>query len=311
MNPHRIKAYFYLLCVTFIWGAASPIIKFTLSGISPLVFLTYRFGISSLISFILLFLTGLKTLKFERRLLSVFSYAFITTTFSLGFLFWGLQKTSVLDTAVITAVAPLTIAISGAIFLKEHITNQEKIGILIALIGVLLTIFEPLLQGRNEKSLTGNLLITLYLAGNAVSAILAKKLLRENFSPLFLANISFIIGFLTTLPLTLFLADINQIIYTLKNLKFQYHLGVIYMALISGNIGYTLWNKGQKTIEVGEAALFSYLYPLFSIPLAIFWLKEKITPIYILGTAIIFAGVVIAEYKKKRASIRKDLNPEN
>jgi drug/metabolite transporter (DMT)-like permease len=33
MNPHRFKAYIYLLIMAAIWGAAGPVIKFTLQGI--------------------------------------------------------------------------------------------------------------------------------------------------------------------------------------------------------------------------------------------------------------------------------------
>ncbi|PJA42810.1 EamA family transporter, partial [Candidatus Woesebacteria bacterium CG_4_9_14_3_um_filter_39_10] len=44
MNPHRLKAYILLLIVAVIWGIAGPVIKFTLGGFPPLLFLTYRFG---------------------------------------------------------------------------------------------------------------------------------------------------------------------------------------------------------------------------------------------------------------------------
>jgi drug/metabolite transporter (DMT)-like permease len=54
---------------------------------------------------------------------------------------------------------------------------------------------------------------------------------------------------------------------------------------------------GERTIEVSEAALFTYLTPLFSIPIAIVWLNEKITPIFIVGAIIIATGVIIAEVK--------------
>ena len=72
------------------------------------------------------------------------------------------------------------------------------------------------------------------------------------------------------------------------------------MAIISGNLAFYLSNKAQKSIEIGEQSLFSYLYPLFSLPLAVLWLGEKVTPIYIFGGIIIIIGVAIAEVKKKR-----------
>lgn len=72
------------------------------------------------------------------------------------------------------------------------------------------------------------------------------------------------------------------------------------MALLSGSLAYFLFNKAQKTIEIGEASLFAYLYPIFSTPLAVLWLGEKITPIFMVGAIIIALGVFVAEVKKNR-----------
>ena len=72
------------------------------------------------------------------------------------------------------------------------------------------------------------------------------------------------------------------------------------MAIISGTFAFWLSNKAQKSIEIGEQSLFSYLYPLFSLPLAVIWLGEKVTSMHIIGGVIIVIGVAIAEVKKKR-----------
>ena len=77
------------------------------------------------------------------------------------------------------------------------------------------------------------------------------------------------------------------------------------MAFLSGIVGYALWIKGQKSIEVSEAGLFAYLTPIFGAPLAVWWLGEKITPIYIIGALIITLGVFIAEYKKRSKSLTR------
>lgn len=72
------------------------------------------------------------------------------------------------------------------------------------------------------------------------------------------------------------------------------------MAIISGSLAYFLSNKAQKTIEIGEQSLFAYLYPVLSLPIAVLWLGEKITPTFIVGAIIITIGVAIAEIKRSR-----------
>jgi len=297
MNPHRLKAYFLLTIVTIIWGIAEPVIKYTLGGFPPLLFLTYRFGLSTLVALITFFLFGFHFPKDKKLRLELCLYGFITSTVSLGLLFFGLEKTTVLDATLIILINPLLISLAGVYFLKEHVTGREKIGMGIALTGTILTVIEPFIQnGDGAIRFSGNILIFLYLLTTAWGAVLAKKLLRAEINPLTLTNTSFIVGFVTLIPFALFKYSIKDI----TNVAFPYHLGVLFMAFLSGSLAYYLANKAQKTIEIGEAAVFSYLYPVFAAPLAVIWLGEKITPVFILGGIIIAFGVVIAETKKRR-----------
>ena len=137
------------------------------------------------------------------------------------------------------------------------------------------------------------------LVGTA-TAVMAKVLLRADLDPLYATNMSFIVGFLTIAPVAFLTYGPGEIVKIITSTPLSYQLGVFYMALVSGTLAYTLWHKAQKTIEVGEVGLFTYLYPVFGTPLAIAWLKEKITAPFIIGAVIIATGVAIAEYKKRR-----------
>jgi drug/metabolite transporter (DMT)-like permease len=225
-------------------------------------------------------------------------YAFLTSTVALGFLFFGMENTTVLDSTLITLANPLLVTLAGVWFLKEHVTTKEKLGMTIALIGTLLIVIEPIIQGGNGIKLSGNVLIIGYLIATAWSAVLAKQVLRENISPTLMTNMAFIVGFITLLPIGILSHKLN--IGSIFATPINYHFGVFYMAFFSGTLAYYLGNKAQKSIEIGEAAVFSYLYPLFATPLAVIWLGEKVTPIFIIGGIIIILGVILAEWKKRR-----------
>lgn len=301
MSKSRTAAYLALLATALIWGAAGPVIKFTLGGIPALPFLTYRFALSALLALATIPFGGLKLPKDRKTLALTVLYGFLTSTVALGLLFLGLEKTTVLDMTLLAIVGPLLIVAAGAIFFHEHVPPRERIGIAIALAGMVLTVIEPILKnGTTIGQLQGNALILLSLLAGTASAVLVKDLAKAGVSAATLANLTFIVGFLTILPLTVFDGDLPYLVSTVKNLPLPYHLGVIFMAVLSGNLAYALWARAHRSIEVGEAALFAYLYPIFAAPLAVFWLKEKITVPFIIGAFVVAMGVFVAEYRSSR-----------
>ncbi len=305
MSKRRIRAYILLLTATAIWAAASPIIKFTLREISPLNFLTYRFLISGVIGIVFLILMKPKIPNNKKAYFYLFSYS-IFTMIALTMLFMGLDQSRVLDLVVVDVLGPLVTALAGAIFLKERITRREKTGLAIAFSGTLIAIAIPYLinKGFEASRFSGNIMLILFMILDTGSYILAKEAVRNKIGPATLVNVTFIILFLFFVPLNYFIKGGEFFLHESLNLSVYGHLGVAYMAILSGTVAYTLWAAGQKTIEVSEASLFRYLYPTFSAPLAVIWLREEINGYFLVGAVLILIGVILAEYKKhKKQSI--------
>lgn len=299
MGKKRLVAYLFLLGAVSLWGVASPIIKYTLNGIDPFNFLAYRFSISAVLALMFFSYHNTWLPKNKNLIIPLIIYSFISTTLPLSLLFLGLDKSNVLSSTVLISTVPLVTALAGTWFLSEHITKREKKGMSLAFLGTMITIIEPVLKtNHNEGRLLGNIMIFAFILVDTYSYILAKKIMRKGISASYLTNFAFFIGFLTLTPVV-FLKSPGAFIASITSLSFDYHLGVIYMAIFSGTIAFSLWNRGQRTIEVSEAAVFKYLDPLFAAPLAVLWLGEAITPLFILGAAVIACGVIIAETKGK------------
>ncbi len=303
MKTARLKAYAELLIVALIWGIAGPVIKVTLKNLSPDVFLLYRFFLSSLISFFVIYIKRVKGPKDVSQKLLALLFAFLTSTCSLGFLFWGTNETTLLDMSLISLFGPVMMMVFGFVFLKEHMSKRMKIGAGIAFLGSLAVAIEPLVLGSSHGSgygnqLLGNVLVFLSLLSGTFSGLLAKKLMRQGVSPSYLANYAFLIGFITLAPITVFLRPPTETIAQIASAGILDHLGVFYMAYLSGTVAYTLTNMAQKTIELSETAIFSYLYPIISAVLAVILLGDKLSAYTIGGCAVTFAGVFISEFKK-------------
>ncbi len=289
--------------VALIWGAALPIIKYTLQYLSPLVFLAYRLGISSLIAILFL---SIKRPNFShatpRESMGLVLYSTFAVTISLGMLFMGMKETSATLTGVIHALGPVITTIGGFLAFREKITKSEGIGITIAFIGTIVTVVTNLGGGTGDSFvLTGIELVALGMLADGISTLIARAMMKKGtLSAEAITHVSFLIGFLTLILFVLYSMSLPSLLTAIAEAPIQAHLGVLYMAIFSGTIAYTMRNMASGLIEAGEVSVFTYIYPLISTPISILWLGESVNPWFIPGSILIAIGVTIAEYHKRK-----------
>ncbi len=299
MTSSRIRAYIQLLIVIIIWGIAPTVIKFALGELPPFLFLAYRFFITTLALLPFYLVSKDKHIPSETWPL-LLAVSFIGSTLNLGLLFYGTNLTTSLDSSLISATAPIFVILGGILFLHEHETKREKLGVAITILGTLVIAFQSFfeLSTNVPRSLLGNSIIFLSNISFASYLIFSKKVLREKVSPFTITFMMFLVGLITIIPLTFTEVSPSEILPKLTTLSLEAHLSVLFMALISGALAYLLYQKAQKTIEASEASIFNYLPPIVTAPVALIWLHEQITPPYIIGSVIIAFGVILAEWKK-------------
>ncbi len=290
MRKDRNVAYLVLLATAIIWGIATPVIKYTLGFISPFSFLFYRFALASLLVIIPLYLRFKKIKPLKKDYLKYLLLAFLSTSLNLILLFLGIQKTTAIDASIIAIISPVLIILGGAFFLKETITSREKTGIILILGGTFLAIIQPILGVKENPfiNLIGNLLVLSSVFSWVAFTLLAKK--NKRLDPFLLTGFSYLLGLICVFPF--FLAEKTP-------LSPQALPGIIYMAVFSSILAYFFYLFGLSKIEASEATIFDYLKPLFSIPIAIIFLKEKITPFFLFGALLIILGVFICESRPK------------
>ncbi len=300
MNKFRLRAYVFLLITSIISGVAGPVIKLTLRQLPFDVFLFYRFFISSLVIIALLPFAKLHIPKKPSVLIYFLIYGFLNSTVALGLLFLGTSKTTLLDMSLISILGPIATIVVAHYFLRDHLTKRAQLGSFIAIIGAAFIIIGPFLStGDDVGQISGNVLIIIYLIVGALNSIILKRLLRIGVDPLSLTNMSFFIGFISFFVIILVQGKLTDALNIIKNLPLPYHAGVFYMALMSGTLAYFLGNVAQKSIEVSEAAIFSYIFPVISAIFAVLLLGDKLTLEIVAGSIITFVGVFLAETRKR------------
>ena len=300
----RTKAYLSLLVTALIWGAAFPIIKPSLSFVSPFQFLYLRFLIAAPLTlpFIYFYFKRLKpSLKTIKKIVLLELFG---SPFALSILYIGLSKTSALEASLIGATSPILVTLGGILFLREKEEKLEWIGLALSFVGTLLLIFDPLLSGKNLSqsfSFSGNLIILLYNFIITAYYLIVKKAYR-GIPKLFATSISYSVSLVA---LFFFLILSNQSVSPSLLTTPSVAIAAIYMGIFGSIIALTCRIFGQDQIEASEASLFSYLQGVFAIPFAYFLLNEVPSYIQILAVLIISSGVFLGEYRPKRKLAKK------
>lgn len=318
-------AHVAMLVTTVIWGIATVVIKITLNYIPPLTFLMIRFLIVALVLLPFVLLELKKNPIDKHDFLNVALLGIFGQT-SLAFIFLGINYSTALDSAIIGVITPLLAIAAGHYFFKERINNFVRAGVIIATIGTIFVMLEPIFTDGNAVRPVGqrllgnfwlmlnNLMFLLYIVWSKFSlgentAFIKKRFhffhlkpMRKKYSSVQITTLSFYVGLITLVPLALlentgFFGAINPN-FNLANLPLNAVLGILYMALLSSIVAYCLFEWSLKTLTVADSAIYTYLTPLFTFPFAYLILKELPTEITLLGCVVIFIGVVIAEHKK-------------
>lgn len=307
MTTKRTHAFILLLITSIIWGVAIPVIKATGISFPPALFLAYRFLISSLIAVVYFSFNRDQLDMVKKHLPDVLKHSLFTVALGLGLLFLGLSYTDSVSGAILAATGPMFAIIAGFWFLKERVTKMEIIGLGVAIFGSgIITVPTGQLSVSLELlSLFGALFIILSRLFDSIGLVYVKRSLKDGLSPEAITHTSFMVGFALFSLVSLFILPIQTSMQQIASAPLSAHLGVLYMALISGTLAYSLSGRALKTLHIGESSMFSYITPLWATPVAVVWLKEPITVKFVVGAMIIAMGVFIAEWHKRKKAPRR------
>lgn len=305
-NSHKVnykKAFLALIIANIIWGAASPIFKWALQNIPPFSLAFLRFYYAGLILALILLVYRLidkrseslrlqihRMVKSDGKNLLLLSLCGIT--FNITFFFLGLKISSAIDAPIIASAGPVFTFFLALIFLKEKFRLKKLLGMLLALFGVILIVIQPILEKSSDASVLGNLFFILATFGAVAQAIFGKKI-YSNHNFILVTFLSFIIGTLTFIPMALY--EYLKYPEWIAILDYRGLTGIIFGAVLSSTVAYTLFGYGLSKIQASEVAIFSYIDPIVAVLIAIPLLGEKITLAYILGSTLVLSGIYFAE----------------
>lgn len=277
-----------LITANIIWGAAFPIYKLTLTNIPPFTFVFLRFFLSAIILLPFVY----KNLKIKvKDLITLFLLSFAGITLTISFLNFGLTLSSSINAPIIISASPIILIIGSFFYLKEKLKTKVLIGTLISFSGVLVVVLIPFFERGISGTITGNLFLVFAAIFSVIHALLLKKVLPK-YNTLTIVFWSFLIGSIPLLPLII--NEYNQT-HWVNNLTLPVLAGIAFAVILATVVGHSLYAYGMKYIAANEVGIFSYIDPIATILVAIPLLHETISTPYIIGSILVFLGIIVAE----------------
>jgi drug/metabolite transporter (DMT)-like permease len=200
--------------------------------------------------------------------------------------------TSALNTGIIGGTTPIITLMFAAIFLHEKLTKKIIIGAIIGLIGILVIVGKDMFVQGIDISPIGDMVIFLSNIVFAAYITLSKKL-SKNYSPLTLTFFIFFIGSLFFLP-GVYMDTISNPSWIFDLPLFAY-LGILYGILFSGLLAFAFWQYGIAKVSETNVGFFLYISPIVTTLIAITFLGEHVTAEFMIGSLLIFIGLLVAE----------------
>ncbi len=289
MPRSRILPVFSALFSVIIWGGTFVATKIALTEVSPATIVWIRFGIGVLI----LGATVLARRQFAfpsaNDLWMLALLGFIGVTFHQWLQATGLQTARASDTAWIVATIPVFTALFGWIFLKEKMGWLRVGGIVIAALGVLLIVSDGEIAGlfAGWEHARGELLILLSAPNWAIYTILSRRELPRHPA----ARMMFYVMLFGWLFTCVWIFSIGPGLTEIPALTLKGWMAILALGVFGSGFAYIAWYDALREIPASQLGVFINIEPLVTTVLAATMINEPITPVTLIGGAIIILGV--------------------
>lgn len=181
------------------------------------------------------------------------------------------------------------VILADRLFLRENQTRGDLVKLLFLLAGILLYYYP---FGGAEVSLVGMAFMLLSSIGYALNMTLTRRvLLKRQVDTKTLVARTMFVGSAAMLAAGLVLEGMP--VFSLRLL-----LILLYLSLISGALGFTLWTKSQKELTAFESSSVNNLMLIEIALMDFLFFHRAFSALQILAIVIVFASILFIQWKK-------------
>ncbi len=301
MIKNSTKAHLALLGANVIYGANYIIAKGVMPDkIGPSAFVFLRILGAGLLFWIIKSFIKEKVSKKDLGILALCGLLGVAINQLL--FFHGLNLTSPIDASIIITSIPVMVLIFSALILKEKITTNKLIGIIIGGIGAILLVW----YGKNSggtSSLLGNALIFINACSYALYLVFVKPLMAK-YNPVTIISWVFLFGFIWMFPF-----GIQDILSTnFEAFTIQTYLAITFVIIGTTFLAYLFNIYALTYVSPSVTSSYVYVQPVISFIMVSVYAyvlgqsiySQDIDSIKILSCLLVVIGVYMISRKPKK-----------
>ena len=274
-----------LLAVTM-WGGTYVVTKAGVDEIPPMLFALLRFGVASLVLVPLALLRG-GTARLPRPI--PWRTLLLMGLTGVGLYYMGfnlaLTYTTASQGALVQSSIPAITAIMAVIWLRERLSRQRILGIVLAVVGVVLIVARTEPDASARSPLIGNLLMFGTVVVWGVYTILAKRVADVDVVVI-TASIA-VLGTIMLIP-----AALLEVAHApLPSISAASWLRIFYLGALASAAGYLLYGRALRDLDASLVGAFVNVAPVIGVVSGVVVLGEAIAPVAILGGVLVLVGV--------------------
>jgi drug/metabolite transporter (DMT)-like permease len=285
-----------LVPVVFIllWSSGWVAAKFGVMVSGPLTFLVIRYSVATLCFMAICVLSGARWPSSRAEFGHTLIAGVLLHGGYLGAVWWAIgQGVPPGVSGVIAGLQPLLTALAAPTFLGERLSTVQRTGLGLGFLGLAFAVLPKLLHAGPAGIPWFPVLVNVLGMVSVTSGTIYQKRHLHSTDIRVAATLQYLAALAVTLPFAFLLEP------------FHVELGVQFFAVLAWAVLGTsvaaillllyLLNKGQ----VSRVAALVYLVPPLAALQAWIFVGEALTPLTIIGTVIVVAGVYLANYKGK------------
>jgi drug/metabolite transporter (DMT)-like permease len=216
---------------------------------------------------------------------------------------WGTQYSLASNAAILTLCLPVITALFAFFMLKEKMNRIRWVSFAIAIIGVILCSTGDIKNlNFGSKYAIGNILVFCAIIGNSYYNTGCKKV-SERYTPMEMVFFTYIFMVILLTPLVLFYE--HDIFARIPQFTKQTWIGMSLLTFFHNFLSMILFFKALKVLDAMQVALSNYLITFFGLPIAAFWLGERLNTPAIAGGILVLISTLIITVIDYRMNLRE------